>query len=69
MSEEKSGDEFERLYSIVESRFRDQLSSDELKEVRKNLRVIMDASMELRNVKLRNWDEPCFIFKPYKERK
>ncbi len=69
MSEEKSGDEFERLYSIVESGFRDQLSSDELKEVRKNLRVIMDASMELRNVKLRNWDEPCFIFKPYKGRK
>ncbi len=69
MSEEKSDDESEKLYSIVESSFRNQLSPDELKEVKKNLQLIMEASKELRRVKLRNWDEPYFIFKNPEERR
>lgn len=70
MSEEKSDDkEFENLSNVVKGRFGDRLTAEELEQVKKDIKTIVDASEALRAVKLSNWDEPVFVFKPYKGRK
>jgi len=70
MSEEKSDDkEFENLYNVVRDRFGGRLTVEELEQVKKDVKTVADASRALRSVKLSNWDEPFFIFKPHKGRK
>lgn len=70
MSEEKPDDkESENLYNLVKDRFGDRLTAEELEQVKKDIKTIVDASKALQTVKLSNWDEPFLFFKPYKRRK
>ncbi|MBS7638427.1 hypothetical protein KEJ49_06065 [Candidatus Bathyarchaeota archaeon] len=54
------------LFEIIRRVYGDRLSPEELEEVRRDVERIVEMSMELRSVKLRNWDEPSFTFRPYR---
>ncbi len=54
------------LFEIVRRGYGDRLSPEELEEVRRGVERIVEMSVELRSVKLRNWDEPSFTFRPYR---
>ena len=58
--------ETETLFTLVKERYGDSIAPDELEEVRKAVERIVESSMELREVKLGNWDEPFSVFKPYR---
>ena len=55
------------LFKMVKDRYDDQLTADELEEVRKGVEGIVEAVKALRSVKLGNGTEPFSIFKPYKK--
>ncbi|MCW4048814.1 MAG: hypothetical protein NWE89_03670 [Candidatus Bathyarchaeota archaeon] len=61
-----SNTEAETLFKLVEQKYGDKLTEEELEEVKKGVERIVEASMELRKVKLENGDEPFSIFKPYR---
>ncbi len=65
-SHKKQNDESEILFKIVQNRYGERLSPEELEEVRKGVERITETAEALRSVKLENWDEPFFIFKPYR---
>jgi chloramphenicol O-acetyltransferase len=58
--------EAETLYSLVKEKHGDRIAPEELDEVKKTVERIVEASMELREVELGNWDEPFSVFKPYR---
>lgn len=62
----EQNDESEILFKMVQKRYGERLSPEELEEVRKGVERITETSEELRSVKLENWDEPFFVFKPYR---
>jgi len=63
---EEQKDESEVLFKIVQNRYGERFSPEELEEVRKGVERITDTAEALRSVKLENWDEPFFVFKPYR---
>jgi hypothetical protein len=66
---EKSDEQVELLHSIIKARFSKFLTSEDLERVKEDLRSIKESSDAMASVKLRNADEPFFVFKPYKGRK
>lgn len=54
------------LFEIVRRRYGGRLKPEELEEVRRGVERIVEMSMELRSVRLNNWDEPSFTFRPYR---
>jgi hypothetical protein len=60
--------EAETLFRLVEQLYGSRLTGDELDEVRKGVERIVEASAELRAVRLGNWDEPFSVFSPYRRR-
>jgi TATA-binding protein-associated factor Taf7 len=54
------------LFEIVRRRYGERLGPEELEEVRRGVERIVEMSMELRSVELRNWDEPPLTFRPYR---
>jgi 2-keto-4-pentenoate hydratase len=60
--------EAEMLFRLVEQLYGPGLTGAELEEVRKGVERIVEASAELRAVKLSNWDEPFSVFAPYRRR-
>ncbi len=64
---DESPKEAEFLFQMVRDRYGDRLNAEELEEVRKGVKGIMEAAEALRSVKLGNGTEPFSIFKPYKK--
>ena len=60
--------EAETLFRLVEQLYGSRLTAAELDEVRKGVERIVEASAELRAVRLGNWDEPFSVFAPYRRR-
>jgi len=60
--------EAEALFRLVEQLYGARLTEAELEEVRKGVERIVEASAELRAVRLGNWDEPFSVFTPYRRR-
>jgi hypothetical protein len=65
-SQKEQNDESEILFKMVQNRYGERLSPKELEEVRKGVERITETAEALRSVKLENWDEPFFVFKPYR---
>ncbi len=61
--------ESEHLFNIIKGRYGDRLSDDELAEVKKGVKKIVEAAEKLREIRLENGDEPFFVFKPYRGEK
>jgi hypothetical protein len=57
--------ETEILFTLIKTRFGDQVTLEELEEMRKGLTAILDAAKAMRAIKLENGDEPYQFFKPY----
>ena len=55
------------LFQMVKDRYGEQLTADELEEVRKGVKGIVEAAEAMRSVKLGNGTEPFSIFKPYEK--
>jgi hypothetical protein len=66
MSDNVSHKESERLFSIIEERYSDRLTKEQLNEVRIGVNRLTEAAKALREIRLENWDEPFSIFRPYK---
>jgi len=60
-----SAKESETLFKLVRDQYGDRLTQEELEEVKKGVKRIMETAKALREVKLENWDEPSSIFKPF----
>jgi len=59
-------DESNLLFKIIVKRFGNRLSTTEIEEVQKSVDRITEIAESLKSVKLKNSDEPFFIFKPYR---
>jgi hypothetical protein len=56
----------ECLLHLLQQRYGDRLTSNELEEVKKGLDGITAMAAALRRVKLENRDEPFSVFIPYR---
>ncbi len=65
MSQPKSS-EADRLFEIIEARYGDRVTPEELKEMRRGLEAILDGAKAMRAVKLDNGDEPYQFFRPHR---
>jgi len=59
--------ELDILFYLVQDRYGDRLNPEELEEVRKGIKGIVETAEALRSVKLENSDEPFLSFIPYKK--
>jgi hypothetical protein len=56
--------EAETLLALIQARYGDRVTPDELEEIRKGLDAILDGARAMRAIKLENGDEP-HQFKPH----
>jgi hypothetical protein len=56
------------LMGLVEERYGERLTEEQLESVEKSLKSVMDAGKALREVPLENSDEPYNVFKPYRRK-
>ena len=63
---EAKSNEYEVLFEILQNRYGDRLSPEELEEVRKGVERIAETAKALRSVKLENSAELFSVFKPYR---
>ena len=56
----------ESLLHLLQQRYGDRLTSNELEEVKKGIDGITAMAAVLRRVKLENRDEPFSVFVPYR---
>jgi len=54
------------LFELINMRYGERVTTDELEEIRKGLVAILDAANEMRAIKIENSDEPYQFFKPYR---
>jgi benzoyl-CoA reductase/2-hydroxyglutaryl-CoA dehydratase subunit BcrC/BadD/HgdB len=66
MSDNVSHKESEHLFFIIEERYGNRLTKEQLDEVRIGVNRLTEAAKALREIRLENWDEPFSIFRPYK---
>ena len=65
--EQKEPDkEAEKLFGIVEDRYGDRLSEDQLKKVKEGVEGAAELAKALRGVRLDNSVEPYSVFRPYR---
>ena len=62
----KENKESEHLFEIIRERYGERLSEEELVEVKKGVDRIVEAAEKLREIRLKNGDEPFFVFRPYR---
>jgi hypothetical protein len=55
------------LFEMVNQRYGDRLTSEELEQVQKGVEAIHEAAAALRTVELKNSDEPIAMFIPYRK--
>jgi len=65
----RSKREAEILLSLVNARYGDRVTAEELEEIQKGIDSILDSSEAIHIVKLENGDEPYQFFKPCGEEK
>ena len=63
------GNETRALFRIVRDRYGNRLSAKELKEVRREVEIIVDTTKALGSLELKNSDEPFLVFRPYRKDK
>jgi len=56
------------LMGLVKERYGERLTGEQLENVEKSLRSVMDAGKALREVPLENSNEPYNVFKPYRRK-
>ena len=56
--------ESEILFTLVETRYGERVTPEELEEIRKGLDAILESINAMRAIKLENGDEPHQFFKP-----
>ena len=66
MSEAKT-EEANVLFDMVQRRYGDRLTADQLDEVRKGVERVVEAAEALRAVRLDTGIEPLSVFNPYRE--
>ena len=54
------------LFAMVQRKYGDRLSPEQLEEVRKGVERIAEQARALRSVPLQNGDEPWSVFTPYR---
>ena len=59
--------ESEILFTVVRDRYGNLFDPEQLGEVRKGIEDIVKVAEVLRSIKLKNSDEPFFVFKPYRK--
>jgi len=52
------------LFALIQTRYGDRVTQEELEEIRKGLSSILDGAAEMRAIVLKNGDEPHQYFKP-----
>jgi hypothetical protein len=52
------------LLTLIQERYSDRVTHEELEEIRKSLNAIIDNSSAMRAIKLENCDEPFQTFRP-----
>jgi hypothetical protein len=52
------------LFTLIQTRYGDRVTPDELEEIKKSLIAILDGATVMRAIKLENGDEPHQFFKP-----
>ena len=57
--------EAETLLALIQARYGDIVTPDELEEIRKGLDAILDGARAMHAIKLENGDEPHQFFKPH----
>lgn len=60
-------DESRLFFGMVNQRYGDRLTSEQLEQVQKGVESIREAAAALRAVELRNSDEPFAMFIPYRK--
>jgi hypothetical protein len=63
----QSKDDSKYLFDMVNERYGDRLTPEELEEVKKGIEAIRKTADTLRMVKLENSDEPFALFVPHRE--
>jgi len=64
--EEPGSRDAESLFDLVKARYGDRLTPEQLEEVRRGVERIVEAAEALRRVRLENWEEPLFVFRPHR---
>lgn len=59
-------EEIEFFFNIIKNKYGDRLTEEELVEVRKSVEILLETAEAVRKIELDNWDEPFFVFRPYK---
>ena len=57
--------ESEFFFNLIKCRYGDRFKPKELEEIRKGVEEITKTAEALRKIKLNNYDEPFFVFKPF----
>ncbi len=60
-----STEESDILFKLVEEKYGDRLTPEELEKVKKGVERVTETARALREVKIENWDEPFIVFRPY----
>jgi hypothetical protein len=60
-----STEESDILFKLVEEKYGDRLTPEELEKVKKGVERVTETARALREVKIENWDEPFTVFRPY----
>ena len=58
-------EESDILFKLVEEKYGDRLTPEELEKVKKGVERVTETARALREVKIENWDEPFTVFRPY----
>lgn len=56
--------EVDDLFEFVRKRYGNRLTQEELENVREKVVQIVETAVALRSVRLKNSDEPFFVFSP-----
>ena len=58
--------EKELMFELIKTKYGDRLDTEQLEAVEKSLERVFAVIEEIRNIPLKNSDEPFNVFKPYR---
>ena len=58
--------EKELMFELIKTKYGDRLDTEQLEAVEKSLERVYTVLEEIRNIPLKNNDEPFNVFKPYR---
>ena len=54
------------LLELLKGRYGDRLTAEQLEELSTAVAAASDRAVRMRSVPLDNWDEPAFVFRPFR---